>query len=305
MTDCKLLIVGAGAAGISAAVSAWEAGCRSILLTDRREKTGGVLPQCIHEGFGRTTFGRELTGPAYAARLGETLSGTGVCTLLSTEVLSVSRERTAVVSTRGRLEKIRFERMILASGCREKSIGEISVAGTRPAGIFTAGQAQERINLLHQDLGSRVLVLGSGDLGMIIARRFALEGKQVIAVLEQGDRYSGMARNYRRCIEAYRIPLRCRMTVRVIHGENRLSGVTAAHLDSGEREFIPCDTLITALGLVPDRELIRGLIRGLEGEPWLSLAGNCREVHELVDSAAAEAKRVGTAVGLELRSKIN
>ncbi len=296
MRTFKLLVVGAGAAGISAALAAWDAGCRDVLLLDRAESMGGILPQCLHEGFGLTTFGQELTGPEYTARLAEKLAGTGVVFLPGTEVLSVSEERIAVLSRRGAVERLRFERLILASGCRERSIGSLPVAGTRPAGIFTAGQAQERINLRHQDLGDEILILGSGDLGMIMARRFTLGGKHVIAVLEQAVQYGGMARNHRRCIEAFSIPLRCRMTVREIHGEGRIRGVTAEHIDSGEREFIACDTLVTALGLIPERELVRGL----EDRDWLSLVGNCHHVHDIVDSAAAEAARIGSLVGKRL-----
>lgn len=293
MEHVKLLIVGAGAAGLSAALSAWDAGCRDILLADRSAIPGGVLPQCIHRGFGLTSFGVELSGPEYTERLLAKLAGTSVRMSLGTEVLTVSYDKTAVLSRRGCVSRVRFERLILASGCREKSIGAPPVAGTRPAGIFTAGQAQEMINLRHQNLGREVLILGSGDLGMIMARRFALEGKHVIAVLEQGETYGGMARNYHRCMEAYRIPLRCRMTVRTIHGQGRISGVTVEHLDSGLREFIACDTLVTALGLIPERTLVQGL----EASPWLSLAGNCCRVHDIVDSAAAQAQRIGHEVG--------
>ena len=293
MRSCKLLIVGAGAAGISAACSAWAAGCRDILLVDRAGQPGGILPQCLHEGFGLASFGRELTGPEYAAHLADQLSSSGVVFLPRTEVLSVSEAKVAVLSRNGEVEQLSFDQLILASGYREKSIGALPVAGTRPAGIFTAGQAQERINLRHQDLGSEILILGSGDLGMIMARRFTLEGRHIIAVLEQEAHCGGMARNFHRCIEAFSIPLRCRMTVREIHGRGRICGVTAEHLDSGVRDFIPCDTLITALGLIPERELVRGL----EDRDWLALAGNCHTVHDIVDSAAAEGEKIGRMAG--------
>ena len=296
MEQVKLLIVGAGAAGLSAAMSAWDAGCRDILIADRSSIPGGVLPRCIHAGFGLTAFGEELCGPEYAERLLAGLVSTGVRLSLGTEVLSVSRGKTALLSCRGCVSLLHFEHLILASGCREKGIGALPVAGTRPAGIFTAGQAQEMINLRHQDLGGEVLILGSGDLGMIIARRFVLEGKHVIAVLEQADTFGGMARNYRRCIEAYQIPLRCRMTVGMIHGQGRISGVTAVHLDSGEQEFIACDTLVTALGLISERTLVQGL----ESSPWLSLAGNCSRVYDMVDSAVSQAQHIGREVGASL-----
>lgn len=289
MERTELLIIGAGAAGISAACAAWDAGCRDVVLTDRLPYTGGILPQCLHEGFGLAAYGSELTGPAYAERLAKALAQTGVRFLPGREVLAVTKEKTAVLSGSGGVEEIRFERLILATGCRERSIGSLPVAGTRPAGIFTAGQAQEMINLHHWQLGSRVVILGSGDLGMILARRFTLEGKQVLAVLEQEAHFGGLARNYHRCIEAHHIPIRYRCTVREIHGMPRITGVTVEDLYSGERELLPCDTLVTAIGLVPERELVRGL-----GDPgWLFLAGNCRRVHDLVDSAAAEAERIG------------
>ena len=296
MERTELLIIGAGAAGISAACAAWDAGCRDVVLTDRLPYTGGILPQCLHVGFGLAAYGSELTGPAYAERLAERLAQTGVRFLPGREVLAVTKEKTAVLSGSGGVEEIRFERLILATGCRERSIGSLSVAGTRPAGIFTAGQAQEMINLHHWQLGSRVVILGSGDLGMILARRFTLEGKQILAVLEQEAHFGGLARNYHRCIEAHHIPIRYRCTVREIHGMPRNSGVTVEDLDSGERELLSCDTLITAVGLVPERELVRKL-----GEPhWLFLAGNCSRVHELADSAAEEGAKVGRYVGSQL-----
>ncbi len=296
MNKTDLLIIGAGAAGISAACAAWDAGCRSIVLTDRLDSPGGILRQCVHEGFGLAEFGAELTGPAYADRLSERLSCTGVLFLPGREVLALTKEKTAVLSGSGGIEQVGFKRLILASGCREKTIGSLPVAGPRPAGIFTAGQAQEMINLCHWDLGSNIVILGSGDLGMILARRFTLEGKRVVSLVEQNKRYGGMARNYRRCIEAYQIPIRYRRTIRELHGMPRLTGVTVENLESGEREKLPCDTLVTAIGLIPERELIRGL----EKEEWLSLAGNCKKVHDLADSAAAEGAALGRQIGEQL-----
>ena len=287
----ELLIVGAGAAGMTAALSAWEAGCRDILLTDRRETCGGILPQCLHEGFGLAQFGTELTGPDYAGRIAQRLERTGVRFAFGTEVLEIHRDRIAILSDRRGLTELYFERLILATGCREKSIGSLPLAGTRPAGIFTAGQAQEMMNLRRQDPGDEVLILGSGDLGMIMARQLVLAGKHVIAVLEKEDHYGGMARNYHRCIEQHSIPVLYRTTVTEIHGTGRITGVTLRQLGAGEECFMPCNTLITALGMIPERELVREL-----GDPdWLFLAGNCHRVHDLVDSAVAEAERIGKA----------
>ena len=296
MERTELLIIGAGAAGISAACAAWDAGCRDVVLADRLPYPGGILPQCLHEGFGLSAFGKELTGLAYAERLAERLTRTGVRFLPEREVLAVTKEKTAVLSGSGGLEEIRFERLILATGSRERTVGSLALAGTRPAGVFTAGQAQEMINLHHWQLGDRIVILGSGDLGMILARRFTLEGKQVLAVLEQEAHFGGLARNYHRCIEAHHIPIRYRCTVREIHGMPRITGVTVEDLDSGERELLSCDTLITAVGLVPERELIHSL----EEAPWLSLAGNCSKVHDLADSAAAEGAKLGGQVGKQL-----
>lgn len=296
MERTELLIIGAGAAGISAASAAWDAGCRDIVLTDLLSCPGGVLTQCLHEGFGLASFGKELTGPNYARRLAERLAQTGVRFWPGREVMAVTKEKTAVLSGSGGVEEIRFEKLILATGCRERSIGALPVAGTRPAGVFTAGQAQEMINLHRWQLGRRIVILGSGDLGMILARRFTLEGKQVLAVLEQNAHFGGLARNYHRCIEAYHIPIFYRRTIREIRGMPRITGVTVEALDSGKRELLPCDTLVTAVGLIPERELVRGL----EEEDWLSLAGNCSRVHDLADSAAAEGAAVGRDVGRAL-----
>lgn len=290
---CSLLIVGAGAAGISAAVAAWDAGTRDILLVDRESAPGGILPRCIHRGFGLASFGEELTGPEYVLRLEEQLTQTGVSFLSNTEILSVSKDRKALLSREDGLYEVSFQRLILATGCREIGIGSLPVSGTRPAGIFTAGQAQELINLRHMNLGSRVVILGSGDLGMIMARRFTLEGKQVIALIEKEDRIGGMARNYRRCIEAFHIPVIFSAELVRISGEDRITSVTVCHTGSNTLETIPCDTLVTAIGLCPDRSLTRNL-----GSPdWLKLCGNCSRVHDIVDSAAEEARKVGTDFG--------
>ncbi len=292
MEHFDLLIVGAGAAGMGAAIAAWEAGCRSILLADQRSELGGILPQCIHHGFGQTTFGRELTGPEYAKKMAGRLLETDVQIALETSVCSISPQKTAVLSSRAGLRQISFMQLILASGCRETPVGALPIAGTRPSGIFTAGQAQELINLHHRDLGSNVLILGSGDLGMIMARRFSLEGKRVIAVIEKKMHYTGLTRNYQRCLQAHHIPLICSATVTEILGKDRISGVTVDYLDTGTREKIPCDTLIIAVGLIPNRELVFGL----ETFDWLHFCGNCRTIHSIVDSAAAEGTKVGAAI---------
>lgn len=286
----ELLIIGAGAAGIAAAVSAWNAGCRDVLLTDRRSLPGGILPQCTHKGFGLAQYGSELTGQEYVRRLVRQLDDTGILLALRTAVLELHRDKTALLSDRNGLTEVCFEQMILASGCREKSIGSLGLAGSRPSGVFTAGQAQEMMNLRGQDPGDDIVILGSGDLGMILAGQFVLAGKKLIAIIEKEHLFGGMPRNYHRYIEPYNIPIIYRTTITEIHSScGTISGVTLRHLDDGNETFLPCRTLITALGLIPERNLLQGL-----GNPdWLFLAGNCNRVHTLVDSAVSEATVTG------------
>ena len=289
MEHCELLIVGAGAAGMSAAVAAWEAGVRDLILADSAPCPGGILCQCSHPGFGRAVFGTEKTGPEYASFLLSGLANTGVRLLPETEVLSVSGDRRAVLSSRRGLTELSFQRLILAAGCRERSIGSLPIAGTRPSGVFTAGQVQELLNLRHCLPGAEILILGSGDLGMIMAYQLQNAGAHVVAVAEQADHYGGLARNYHRYLEPSGIPLFLRTTVTELFGSGRLTGVLLRQLDTGEQTYLSCDTLVTAVGLIPDRALVSAL-----GSPdWLSFAGNCHHVHELVDSAVAEAAAVG------------
>ena len=289
MEHCELLIIGAGAAGVSAAIAAWEAGVRDLLLVDSASAPGGILRQCSHRGFGRTVFGAEKTGPEYASFLLSGLENTGVRLLPETAVLSVSPDRRAVLSSRTGLTELSFHRLILAAGCRERCIGSLPVAGTRPSGVFTAGQAQELLNLRHRLPGREIIILGSGDLGMIMAYQLQEAGAHVIAVAEQEDHYGGLARNYHRFLEPSGVPLLLRTTVTGLYGSGRLTGVLLRQLDTREQTLIPCDTLVTAVGLIPERALVCGL-----GAPdWLSFAGNCHHVHELVDSAVAEAASVG------------
>lgn len=298
MEKVDLLVVGGGAAGMSAALSAAGVGPVSVLLADREERLGGILPQCVHHGFGLGYFHQDLTGPEYAGRIIARMEGAAVSVRLGTTVLSLSQRRTAELSGPRGYERVAFRRLILAAGCREKTIGSLPVTGTRPAGVFTAGEAQRMINLRRWRPGRTVLVLGSGDLGLIIARRFVLEGCQVLGVVEQKGSCGGMVRNYRTCLLEHHIPLITKATVTRLHGEGRLSGVTLRHLDSGKEERVACDTLVTALGLIPERELLAGLGGKLPG--WASLCGNCDYVHDIVDAVTTQAEELGRQVGLEL-----
>ena len=288
----NVLVVGAGAAGMAAALAAAQAGA-SVLLADRGERLGGVLPQCLHTGFGMGIFHQELTGADYAARWAAMVRAAPVALRLDTTVLSLSPDRRALLSGRSGVEELSFQALVLAAGCREIPIGALALPGTRPAGIFTAGQAQRMVNLQGLSLGRRIVILGSGDVGLIMARQFALTGCSVEAVVERRDRCGGLPRNYHQCIEAYGIPLLTRSTVSCVHGEGRICGVTIRQLDSGAEYFQPCDTLVTALGMVPERELLRPLGEPLP--PWVFLCGNCRSIHRTVDTVSRE----GTVAGAE------
>lgn len=292
MADYDLLIVGGGAAGMAAALAAERAGLRRILLADREPVLGGILPQCIHRGFGQGYFGEDLTGPEYAGRFAKRLEASNVEYLPDTTVLSIAENRTAMLSGAAcGYREISFRRLILAAGCRETPIGALPVAGTRPAGIFTAGQAQALVNLRRYDVGSEIVILGSGDIGLIMARRFTLLGKHVVTVIEQKTACGGMPRNVRDCIDAFRIPVITSATVGEVHGNGRITGVTVRHLDGGREEFVACDTLVTAVGLVPERELLKAF--GSGPPEWLSLCGNCDYVHEIVDAVTLQAEKLG------------
>lgn len=286
MERFELFIVGAGAAGMSAAVAAARAGVNSILIADNRSTTGGILPQCAHRGFGLSLYGEELTGPELADRLTDEFSRCGARTELSTEVLGIAEDKTALLSSRRGIKRIGFDRLILATGAREIPAGALAIAGTRPAGVYTAGEAQELINLRHLDIGDHIVILGSGDLGAVMAGQLCDMGKDVIALVEREEHFGCMTRNYHRYIEPHAIPVVFRSTVTELFGTERLTGVRLTRTDSGESRIVPCDTLLIAAGLVPDRELVRCL-----GAPdWLTLCGNCSRIHDIVDSAVREAE---------------
>lgn len=294
-----LLIVGAGAAGMAAALTACEAGTRSVLLVDRGERLGGVLPQCLHMGFGAAWFGQEMTGAEYAARAAAQVEAAPVEVRLDTTVVQVDPGRRAVLSGPLGVEEIPFRQLVLAAGCREIPIGALALPGTRPAGIFTAGQAQRMVNLQKLALGREAVILGSGDVGLVMARQLTLSGCRVAAVVEQRDRCGGLARNYQAGIVDCGIPLLTRTTVSCVHGVGRIRGVTLRQLDTGTETLLPCDTLITALGMVPERELLRGLGSPLPG--WVHLCGNCQTIHKIVDTVSRQGAEAGRRAALLAR----
>ena len=288
METYDILIIGAGAAGIAAAKAAREAGCQSILLVDRKSEMGGVLLQCAHHGFGRN-----LDGKAYTAQLLQDFPE-GVLWQPNTTVLSVNGNKTALLCgpETGR-KTVAFQQLILAAGCREVPIGALPIAGTRPKGIYTAGQMQEMMNLHGFSPEGPVVILGSGDLGLVMAKHMA-ERNIPVTLVEQRNTCGGMAKN-QRCLQEYPIELFCGVTIREVYGIPALEGVI---LSDGNK--IPCRTLLIAAGLRPERELVWEL----ERENWLHICGNCNTVHPMVEAVVNEGKQAGRAAWENIRGTL-
>ena len=291
MKKYDLLIIGGGCAGMAAAISAFQNGISKIALIERGEALGGILNQCIHSGFGLERYNKEMTGPEFAEALLSEFSKIGIDVHTETTALDITKD-TAVISGKDGYESLQFDTLILACGCRETPIGALPVTGTRPAGIFTAGQAQSMINLKKMDIGDDVLVLGSGDVGLIVARRLKLHGKNVIAVLEKAGSCGGLERNKVNCLDAYNIPLKLNCTVTEICGKGRISGVYAKDFATDSTFYIPCKTLITSVGLVPEQDLLNNF-RGAPLPKNIFLCGNCRTVFDTADAAAADGEETG------------
>ncbi|MBE6007596.1 MAG: FAD-dependent oxidoreductase [Lachnospiraceae bacterium] len=286
MKNVDILIIGGGAAGMSAAISACKKG-KKVILADENKVLGGILNQCIHTGFGLSYFKEDLTGVEYADRLYTMLKNTDAEIFIETTVIKISEDRSALLSNKNGITKVSFKHLMLATGCIEKTIGSLPVSGTRPKGIFTAGEAQRIINIDHKDVGDDIVILGSGDIGQIMARRFRILGKNVIAMVEINDHLGGLKLNHKRCIEAYDIPYILNSTVDEVVGKDYIEGVWIKNIKTNERLLIPCHTLITAIGLTPDRSLIEDF----EDIPqWITLCGNSDYVHEIVDAVSMQAE---------------
>lgn len=308
-----VVVIGGGPAGLAAAVEARKNGCKDVLLLERDRILGGILNQCIHDGFGLHRFGEALTGPEYAQRYIDEFSDLGMDSMLGTIVLSMDNKRNLYVSSRKGFSRIRAGAVVLAMGCRERTAGAIGIPGTRPAGVYTAGAAQNFVNLQNIMVGSRVVVLGSGDIGLIMARRMTLEGAKVEGVFELLPYASGLPRNIQQCLNDYGIPLHLSTTVTRIHGKGRVTGVTVARVDEnrtpvpGTERMVPCDTLLLSVGLIPENELSAGadieLAPRTSGAfvddqymttvPGVFSCGNVLHVHDLVDHVSEEAARAG------------
>ena len=323
--NCDLVIVGGGPAGMACAVSAYDAGVGNILILERDEALGGILRQCIHNGFGLHRFGEELTGPEYAERYAEMVRERKIAYMLNTMVTKIEKDKTVFAqNSELGIFKIKARTVVLAMGCRERPKGALNIAGRRPAGIYTAGTAQKYVNMKGYMPGREVVILGSGDIGLIMARRMTLEGAKVKAVVELLPYSGGLVRNIEQCLNDFDIPLLLSHTVINIHGEDRVSGVTIARVDSdrrpiaGTEEYIPCDTLLLSCGLIPENELSAGLGITLDRATGGAVVdknrqteiegvfacGNALHVHDLVDYVSEEGAICGEAAAEYIKGGI-
>jgi len=324
MPEKEVIIIGGGAAGLAAAVACKQKGIEDILIIERGAYLGGILNQCIHDGFGLEKFHTSLTGPEYAQRYIDQVMDKKIPFLLNSMVLNLTPQKEVIVVNHHVLQHYWGKVVILAMGCRERTRGAIGIPGARPAGIYTAGVAQELINLKNYMVGEKIVVLGSGDIGMIMARRLTLEGAEVVLVAEKLPYSSGLPRNINQCLYDFDIPLLLSHTVIDIEGNGRLSGVTIAQLGKrggiipGSKRKVACDTLLLSVGLIPENELSReaGIIldnitggpqvdeRGQTNISGIFVCGNVLQVHDIVDNVSLESEYIVEGVAEYLEGKL-
>ena len=320
-----VVVIGGGPAGLAAALAARENGAQSVLILERDTEPGGILNQCIHNGFGLHWFKEELTGPEYAGRFIAQLAGGGIDVALDTMALSLDAATRTVcaVSRKDGMRAVRGKAVVLAMGCRERTRGAIGIPGARCAGIFTAGTAQRYVNVEGYMVGRRVLILGSGDIGLIMARRMTLEGAQVLACVEVMPYSGGLARNIAQCLNDFGIPLYLSHTIIDIEGDGRVERAVVAKVDEHRRPIpgtemtFECDTILLSVGLIPENELTRGAGIELDARtngaavyenmetaaPGVFACGNVLHVHDLVDYVTAESRRAGAAAAAYARGE--
>lgn len=322
-----LIVVGGGPAGLAAAISAKKSGLMNVLVLERDSRAGGILLQCIHNGFGLHYFGEELTGPEYAGRFVSEAETLDVEIKVSTMVLEIQKggasHKVMAINSSDGLTVFETKTIAIATGCRERTRGALVIPGTRPSGIFTAGSAQRFVNIDGYLPGKKVVILGSGDIGLIMARRLTLEGAEVKVVCEIMNYSAGLARNMTQCLENFDIPLKLSTTIVQIHGEDRVSGVTIASVDehrkpiAGTEEFIPCDTVLLSVGLIPENEIsvaagvqIDSITSGpsvnqfMETSiPGIFACGNSVHVHDLVDHVTEESLLMGKSAAEYIKNQ--
>jgi len=324
---CDVAIIGGGPAGLAAAIAAKEEGAEKVLIIERDNALGGILQQCIHPGFGLSRFKAELTGPEYYGRFVDRAKELNVAYMLNSMVLQVNHETNEIIATSSQygLTKVEAGSIVLAMGCREKTRASIAVPGTRPAGLYTAGSAQRLVNRQNIMVGKKVVILGSGDIGMIMARRMSLEGAKVVMVVELMDYLAGLTRNRVQCLDDFGIPLKLAHTITKIEGDTRVTGVWVAPVDEKKQpiadkaEFVECDTVLFSVGLMPENELTRKAGIAINpitngpavnqymqtSAPSVFACGNVVHVNDLVDNVSEESARAGKYAAQYAMGKLN